>query len=881
MKRIIYALMLPLLFFGACSTSKSTLQDKPATTAMATTPAMQPPVPKAAPEEVDTTPIGLADDVAGMKDMPDTLPVYRATAKLDNDIIHTKLDVRFDWTKQQLNGKAWITAKPYFYPTNSIVFDAKTFDIHKVTLEGSNTPLKYTYANDKLTIELGKTYNRSEKFTVYIEYTAKPNEAPEGGSEAITSDKGLFFINADGSEPDKPKQIWTQGETESNSKWFPTFDKPNEKMTNEIFMTVEDKYKTLSNGLMKSSKKNADGTRTDHWLMDMPHAPYLVMMAVGEFEVETEKWNGKDIMYYVEPKYKGMGKKIFKDVPEILTFFSNKLGVQYPWQKLAHIAVRDYVSGAMENTTAIIYGDFMNGTERELIDKDYNDIVVAHEMFHHWFGDYVTAESWSNLTVNESFADYSESLWLEHKQGMDAADYHRRDVMDGYFGQAEQKKHALVDFTYNSREDMFDAHSYNKGGGILHMLRNYMGDEAFFEGLKKYLTDNAHKTGEAHQLRLALEEVSGEDFSWFFNQWYYQAGHPELVIDYAYDETAKKMNVTVTQKQEAKEGVPYIFDLPFAIDIYQTAGQTPKRNKVRMTKRTETFSFDVPSKPELVDFDGDRMLLAQKQDTHSDEEWMFMYANSPRYLARAEALEGLKNSKNPAAQETIKSALNDKFWAIRQDAVQSVMYKNDPSVLDKVATIATNDKRSTTRAAALSKLASTKDAKWAATYRSVLDKEPAYPVISSAMQALYKVDPNAATEAAKKFENDENSDLVSGVGSIYAENPKPEHIAFFEKSMLKIDGMPSINFVGNYVKVLDKLGDPNMMDKMGKLKDLALSQNQSPWRRFAYAKAIADVRKKSAAGDANHIKLTEMLTEIVNKETNEQLKAIFAQMLGV
>ena len=879
MKRIMYALMLTMLFMGACSTSKSTVKDK--ATAMATTPAMQPPVPKAAPEEVDTTPIGIADDVMGMKDMPDTLPVYRATATLENDIIHTKLDVHFDWTKQHLLGKAWITAKPYFYPTNSIVLDAKTFDIHKVTLEGSNTPLKYTYANDKLTIDLGKTYNRTEKFTVYIEYTAKPNDAPEGGSDAITSDKGLFFINADGSEPDKPKQIWTQGETESNSKWFPTFDKPNEKMTNEIFMTVEDKYKTLSNGLMKSSKKNADGTRTDHWVMDMPHAPYLVMMAVGEFEIETEKWNGKDVMYYVEPKYKGMGKKIFKDVPEILTFFSNKLGVQYPWQKLAHIAVRDYVSGAMENTTAIIYGEFMNGTERELIDKDYNDIVVAHEMFHHWFGDYVTAESWSNLTVNESFADYSESLWLEHKQGMDAADYHRRDVMDGYFGQAEQKKHALVDFTYNSREDMFDAHSYNKGGSILHMLRNYMGDEAFFEGLKKYLTDNAHKTGESHQLRLALEEVAGEDFSWFFNQWYFQAGHPELVVDYAYDETAKKMNVTVTQKQEAKEGIPYIFDLPFAIDIYQTAGQAPKRNKVRMTKRTETFSFDAPTKPALTDFDGDRMLLAKKEDNHSDEEWMFMYANSPRYLARAEALEGLKNSKNPAAQETIKSALNDKFWAIRQDAVQSVMYKTDPSVLDKVAAIATSDKRSTTRAAALSKLASTKDAKWAATYRSVLDKEPAYPVISSAIQALYKVDPNAATEAAKKFENDENSDLVSGVGSIYAENPKPEHIAFFEKSMLKIDGMPSINFVGNYVKVLYKLGDPNIMDKMVKLKDLAINQSQSPWRRFAYAKAIADVRKKSATGDANHTKLTEMLTEIVNKETNEQLKAIFAQMLGV
>lgn len=872
MKKTLAALTLAVLLMMGCTAPKGIMKDKDKSIAKTETP--PPPMPAA--QE------GKADDVVGIKDMPDTLPVYRNTAKMETDIIHTKLDVRFDWSKKHVLGKAWITAKPYFNTTDKMVLDAKGFDILKVAMDGSNAPLKYTYEDDKLTINLGKSFNRTEKYTVYIEYVAKPDEAPVGGSAAITSDKGLFFINPDGSEPDKPKQIWTQGETESNSKWFPTFDKPNEKMTDEIYMTVEDKYKTLSNGLMKDSKKNSDGTRTDHWVMDMPHSPYLVMMAVGEFEVETEKWRGKDIMYYVEPKYKGKGKVIFKNVPEILDFYSDRLGVEYPWQKLAHIAVRDYVSGAMENTTAIIYGEFMNGTERELIDKDYNETVVAHEMFHHWFGDLVTAESWSNLTVNESFADYSEYLWLEHKYGLDAADYHRREVADGYFGQSEQKVHALVDFQYGNREEMFDAHSYNKGGCILHMLRNYMGDDAFFEGLKKYLTDNKFKSGEAQQLRLALEEVGGEDLNWFFNQWYYKAGHPVVDVSYEYDEANKKMKMTVLQKQEAKEGVPYIFDLPFSVDIYQAAGQAPKREKVRMTKRSEIFTFDVASKPTLVDFDADRMLLVQKTDNHSEDEWMFMYNNSKRYLARAEALDALKASKNLKAQVTIKTALNDKFWGIREEAVQSVMIKNDPSVLDKIAAIAQSDTRSTVRSAALSKLAASKEQKWATTYRSVLEKEQAYPVISAAMQSLYKVDPDGATEAAKKFENDDNDDLVSGVASIYAENPKPEHIAFFEKSIPKVDGMASLNFVGNYVKVLDKLGEGNILEKMGKLKDIGVNQAQSPWRRFACAKAINDVRKKyKTQANTNYSELTKMLTEIVNKESNEQLKAIFAQMLGV
>jgi aminopeptidase N len=879
MKKQLAALGLVLLFIAACNAPKGTVKDKPTTSREVPAPSVND-VVKAdnIKVEVDTT----KEDMADAKEaIPDTLPVYRATPTLTNDILHTKIDVRFDYKKQHVLGKVWITAKPYFYPQTSMTLDAKGFEFQKITMEGSNTPLKYTYKDQQVTIDLGKTYTRNDKFTLYIEYIAKPNEGEVGGSDAITSDKGLFFINPDEAEPDKPRQIWSQGETESNSHWFPTFDKPNEKMTSEVYITVEDKFKTLSNGLLKDSKKNSDGSRTDHWLMDMPHAPYLVMIAAGDFAVVTEKWKGKDIMYYVEPKYEKYAKTIYKNVPEILTFFSERLGVEYPWQKLAHITVRDYVSGAMENTTAIVYGEFMNGTDRELIDKDYNEIVVAHEMFHHWFGDLVTAESWSNLTVNESFADFSEGLWLEHKYGMDEGDHHRREAMEGYFGQAEQNIHNLVEFKYTNREAVFDAHSYNKGGGILHMLRTYLGDDAFFTSLQKYLTDNKFKTGEAHQLRLAFEEVSGQDLNWFFNQWYYAAGHPQLDISYAYDEAAKQVTMTVEQKQEVKDGTPAIFDLPVNVDIYQAAGQV-KHEKIRVNRRKQTFTFDAPNKPALVDFDADRALLAQTEDNHTEEEFIFMYDNAPRYLARAQAIENLRQSSTKAAQATLRKAMSDKNWAIRQDAIQAYKIKEDPSVLDKIAEIAVKDTRSTTRSAALAKLAATKDAKWAATYRSVLDKEPAYPVISAALQALYKVDADGALVAAKKYENDDNSDLVNGVGSIYSESPKAEHIEFFERSITKIDGLPSIGFLGNYVKVLSKLNvsDADVLTKMGKLKEIATNQTQSPWRRFACAKAISDVRKtfKGKAG-SGYADMLAMLTDIVSKEKNEQLKTIFSQML--
>jgi aminopeptidase N len=820
--------------------------------------------------------------LAGGAAQADTLPVYRNTAKMDNDILHTKLEVKFDWAKQHLLGKATITAKPYFYPVNTLVLDAKSFLIGKITEEGSGKMLKHTYENNKLTIDLGKTYRRDEKYTLNIEYTARPNEGEQGGSDAISSDKGLYFINADGKEEGKPQQIWTQGETESNSRWFPTFDKPNERMTNEIFITTEDKYKTLSNGLMKSSKKNADGTRTDHWVMDMPHAPYLVMMAIGDFVIETEKWQGKDVMYYLEPKYAGMGKKIYKNVPEILSFFSERLGTPYPWQKSAHVATRDYVSGAMENTTAIIYGDFMNGTERELIDKDYNEIVVAHEIFHHWFGDLVTCESWSNLTVNESFADYSESLWLEHKYGSDAGAAHRQEVADGYFGQAETSMHPLVDFQYNSREDMFDAHSYNKGGCILHMLRNYMGDDAFFAGLKKYLADNSYKTGESHQLRLALEEVSGEDLSWFFNQWYFKAGHPVLNIDYAYDEAAKKVNVTVKQIQEGSETIPNVFDLPTNIDIYATEGQKPVRHAVRMTNREQVFSFDAAQKPLLVDFDGDRVLLCQRKDNLTSLEFVQLYNRNPQYLARFEALQGLTaNGETAEAQATFKKALDDKWWSLREMAVSNLIIKGDVASADKIAVLAQKDGRSNVRSAALQKLAVTGDSKWVSVFKAALTGEPAYPVIAQAMQSLYKLDAAAALEAAKRFENDENGELLAGVGAIYAEKPNASQLPFFEKNLLKVDGMSSIAFANNYGKLLTEIStDANLVQNLAKLKTMGL-EAKSPWQRFGAVRAINEIRKgyKGKAGETFG-NITKIISEIAQKETNAQIKGFFMQMIA-
>ncbi|MGZ4000856.1 MAG: M1 family metallopeptidase, partial [Mucilaginibacter sp.] len=248
------------------------------------------------------------------KDDSTAMKIYRATPARINDVTHTKLAVSFDYKKCYMYGKEWATFHPHFYPTDTLRLDAKGMDIKEVAIvkNGKNIPLKYKYQDSlSLAIQLDKVYHNNESYVIYISYTAKPNELHVKGSAAINDAKGLYFINPDGKDKDKPTQIWTQGETESSSAWFPTIDKSEQKCTDEIAMTVPSKYVTLSNGRLASQKDNGNGTRTDTWKMELPHSTYLFMMAVGDFKVYHDHWRNKPVDYYMEPKYAPYAKEIF------------------------------------------------------------------------------------------------------------------------------------------------------------------------------------------------------------------------------------------------------------------------------------------------------------------------------------------------------------------------------------------------------------------------------------------------------------------------------------------------------------------------------------------------------------------------------------------
>ncbi|PTT33474.1 peptidase M1 [Chryseobacterium sp. HMWF028] len=685
--------------------------------------------------------------------------VYRATPTKVTELKHTKLKVNFDYQKEQMNGEEWLTASPYFYAANELTLDAKGMLIHEVALDnnGKKTPLKYDYKNDVLKISLDKTYQKNQDYTVYIKYTSRPNEVKQQGSMAINDAKGLYFINAQGTDPGKPTQIWTQGETESSSAWFPTIDKPNQKTTQEIYMTVPDKYVTLSNGLLKESNKESNGLRTDHWVMDKRHSTYLFFMGVGEYAIVKDKWKNVPVDYYIEKEYEPYAKQIYGNTPEMIDFFSKKLNYDYPWAKYSQISGRDYVSGAMENTTATLHGSDILQKPGQLIDENTWEDTIAHELFHHWFGDLVTAESWSNLTVNESFANYSEYLWNEYKYGKDQADYHLMTDVNQYIHNPSDFNKNLVRFNYESREDVFDLVTYQKGGGILNMLRNYLGDDAFFAGMNDYLKTNEYQNAEAHQLRLSFEKVSGKDLNWFFNQWYFGSGNPKINSSFTFKPVKKQVTVTINQTQEKP------FEFPLAIDVYDDG--KPKRYNVWVNAETQnTFSFDVSKTPDLVNINADGVLLAEITDVKTPEQNLMQFTNSKEFKSRYLALNGIKDQvgKSPAAVKLLAAALKDPFFRVRIKALDLVDLTNPEQMKAlgaEVEKLASNDPKTLTQAAAIAALGKTKDKKYLPLFEKGVSAV-SNAVRGSSMGALLSIDPSRANNLADKIDMKGASDAL-------------------------------------------------------------------------------------------------------------------------
>jgi aminopeptidase N len=819
-------------------------------------------------EEVDT----LAVEEEIFWEPADELP-YQPAATRSMDLVHMKLQLKFDWKSQQVKGMAQLLLTPYFYPQKTVVLDAQDFELEWVGIsKGSDYMewLPYRYNGQELEVDLPKELAPGDTVELVIEYVAFPEKNSGEGSAAITDTKGLYFIDPMDTIPGKPTMLWTQGETQHSSKWFPTIDQPNERLTHDIWLTVPDSMVSISNGRLIQQESLENGLRRDYWKMDLPHAPYLVVIAVGDFAKVTSSHGDLPLGYYVEKGYEKGAEKVFARTPQMIGYFEKILGVPFPWQKYDQIVVRDFVSGAMENTTASIFMEELLLDEREALDSEW-DYIIAHELFHQWFGDLVTAESWSNLTLNEAFANYSEYLWNAHYYGEDQAALKLVTEREGYFAEAEQKQEPLIRFQYGDAEEMFDAHSYNKGGLVLHLLRRHLGDAAFFKGLNLYLTRHAFQSVEAHDLRLAFELVSGQDLNWFFNQWFFAKGHPELEIEVDYSQP-ENLLLSINQVQDSFD-IP-VFQLPVELSWYE--GALRKTKTILFTETRQQVALDNGQAIDQLYVDEGLELLAKKNQVLSNAHYGRQFKESHLGVARYQALDSLI-AREAAVElvEVLPAALEDSFWSVREQALlflQSSALGQDSlaSLEGRVYALAEGDPHNSVRAAAIDLLAAWNPSAYQGAFIR-LSRDPSYLVAGAALMGLVLGrEPKISLAVVESFEKESNYRMRIPVAEFYIKERVKGKGPWFEQSMDTLRGEGLYYFIGYYASYFGELPEEGRDETVSRLLSLLATGTKDYIRLGAFQALLGFV---DVAG------VLEKITLASEVEPSKELQGYFGYFL--
>ncbi|HWT01794.1 MAG TPA: DUF3458 domain-containing protein [Pyrinomonadaceae bacterium] len=561
------------------------------------------------------------------------------------DVQHYIIRTRFDVPNKTVIGDTTVVLKPLAAGFGSFDLDASGMTIEAVTLGDSGTQLKWTQPQDKLSIKLDRAYEPSEAVGVRIRYRAKP-------------DRGLYFVaQSQGSGWTKPAQIWTQGEPEDNHHWFPSYDYPDDHATSEQYITTGADEIAISNGALLETTANADGTRTFHWKMERPHASYLVSLVVGNYARLDGAYKNIPLEYYTYRGTEETARRAFAKTPEMMRLFSDKLGHEYPYNRYAQTVVASFIFGGMENVTATTHADseILYGSSPE--SRVSTENLISHELAHSWFGNLVTCRDWSELWLNEGFATFMEAVFREHDAGHDAyLDEMRSNTALYFLEDLARHRRPLVFDRYRSPLDLFDTTVYKKGAVVLHMLRETVGDELFWKALHRYLEENKFKPVTTADLRRVFEETTGQRLDWFFDQWVYKAGFPELRVRSFYNAQTRKLTLEVTQTQGQEAMTPLVFRLPMEIELATQSGTRTER--VEITERTQRFTFQLDGKPLMVRFDKGMRLLKMINFPQPASMLKYQLAHSSDMIGRVEAAEALArlNRHLPASEQVERLA---------------------------------------------------------------------------------------------------------------------------------------------------------------------------------------------------------------------------------
>ncbi|HET6401888.1 MAG TPA: M1 family aminopeptidase [Candidatus Kapabacteria bacterium] len=663
------------------------------------------------------------------------------------DISHIEMHISFDEPAKKMMGTVIETVAilPQKNPVKEFRLDAVNMTVERVWLEegrGKMVPLQFNQNDSaKLAITLDRVHPWNTTFVIGIEYWAKPT-------------KGMFFIEPDTFYTTKPEQIWTQGEGMENRNWIPIYDYPNVKATTDMYVTVRADQKVLSNGHLVSKEKNKDGTITWHWQEAKPYSTYLISLAIGNYFVAKDTWRGKPVDYWVYPEYANDAHRLFGLTPKMIEFYSDRTRVPYVWEKYDQVALADFMYGGMENVTATSMNDYILHDVRSDVDF-HNEGLIAHELAHQWFGDLVTCRSWIQIWLNESFATYFEAMFGQYQHGNDAFDEEMQgDANAGIDAERTLGKKPII------AANNYTANDYPRGAATLNMIRHILGDSGWWTSIQHYLTVHAYQPVVTQNFKMAIEEATGQNLQWFFDEWLYKSGHPIYDVAYNYDDAAKELRMTVTQTQK-RDTLTGTFKMPIDIELTWPDGIS-KVTTILDDDSTQNFTFPSPEKPAMVIFDKGNTIIKEAHIHKTADEWMYQLAHAKPAIERSEAaLAMLPDSMNhmDVAFDALKqAALHDPFWAVRQHALATLGEWGDAthSISDVLATLSRNDDDPRVRAEAIDLLAQWEKYHLTKEFAepillAAIHSDSSYNVVGSALNSLRFYDPDTAYQLSLTF----------------------------------------------------------------------------------------------------------------------------------
>ena len=574
----------------------------------------------------------------------------------DYDLLHTVLDLSFDWDQRAVEGTVTHRLAPLRAGLLELHFDQHRLEFKRILVDGQE--VEWRTDGDTLTVYPGSPLTQGREVEVAIDYRAvKPAE-------------GLYWVIPDRDYPDRPYQIWTQGEMEENHFWFPCYDNPNERMTSEQIITVESKYTVIGNGEIVEKRDNGDGTTTWHYRMDTPHVPYLTSLVIGVYEVYESEWDGIPILSYVRPDAVDLAQRSFGETAEMMRIYSESIGIRYPYPAYRQVEVENFLWGGMENIGATTL------TWRTLHDEDAHEVqrsegLVSHEIAHQWWGDLVTTKNWANIWLNEGFATYFEVVYWNQAVGPDRGAWNLYADLRSYLRSDSGYRRPMVTRYYEDSNDMFDGVAYAKGGQILHMLRQQLGDDLFWKAINLYGERHRADVAETAGFREAVADVSGMPMDLFFDQWVHRGGHPEFSVSWEFISDSNLVHLTLKQTQTTDDLTP-LFDVEADVDL--TGDGWSKNFSVTCDATEQHFYFEVPERPLMKEFDRDEKLIKELKESKPSKEFEYQLRNSPSVISRCRAASALGQEGNETSVPALGDALfdADEFWGARGEAAMAL-----------------------------------------------------------------------------------------------------------------------------------------------------------------------------------------------------------------